>query len=370
MLSDSDLRELLAYKGRFPVLSVYLNTEPESGNADVHRLHLRSLLKEVDLPEDVSTVNRYFEQEHEWSGRSVIVFSCVPDSYFKVYSLAVPVRSRVRVGDQPYVKPLANLLDSYGGYGVVLVDKQGARLFHFHLGELREQDGFIGESVRHTKRGGGSSAPGRRGGTAERTSNVDEVTDRNMREMLDFTIHFFRDNNVRRLLIGGTDENVAIFRNMLPKSWQSLVVGTFPASMIASHAEILDKSMQIGLKAEIAREAKLVETVKTEALKGRVGVLGLDQVLDNVREGRVQVLVIRDGYRSPGYECQGCGYLTTQKIEICPFCGSLFLEIPDAVEMAVRNTMQVGGEVEVLQASQASEQGDHEVFNIGALLRY
>ena len=45
-----------------------------------------------------------------------------------------------------------------------MVDKQGARLFYFHLGELREQEGVLGESVKRTKRGGGSQAAGRRGG--------------------------------------------------------------------------------------------------------------------------------------------------------------------------------------------------------------
>ena len=366
MFTDSDLRELLSYKAKTPVLSVYLNTEPERGNADTHRQHLRSLLKEIDLSEDADVVSYYFEQEHDWSGRSVAVFSCKGEEYFKAFSFAVPVRSRIRTGDQPYVKPLANLLDSYGGYGVVLVDKQGARLFDFHLGELREQEGVVGEAVRHTKKGGGSSSPGRRGGAAGRTVKQEEVAERNMRESLDFASQFFREQHVRRILIGGTDENIAQFRSMLPKAWQSLVVGTFPASMTASHMEILEKTMQIGHETELHREAKVVETVITEASKGRSGVVGLDGVLDHVREGRVQTLVIRDGYRQAGYQCQGCGYLTTQTINECPFCGNNFSEIPDAVEMAVRRVLQTGGDVEVLQADQEFGGG----IDIGGLLRY
>ena len=94
------------------------------------------------------------------------VFSCAPEGFLRAFSLALPVASRVRINNQPHVKPLADLLDSYGGYGVVLVDKQGARLFSFHLGELQEQEGLMGESIRHTKRGGGSQSPGRRGGVA------------------------------------------------------------------------------------------------------------------------------------------------------------------------------------------------------------
>jgi peptide subunit release factor 1 (eRF1) len=366
MLSDHDLHELLSYKAGSPVLSLYLNTEPENGNADYHRLELRSLLREVHIPEDEAVIMRYFDHEHDWTGRSVAVFSCAAEGYFRAYPLAVPVRSRVRINDRPHVKPLADLLDSYGGYGVVLVDKQGARVFNFHLGELREQEGVLGESVRHTKRGGGSSAPGRRGGTAGQTDYVDEVTERNMKDVVSFATHFFSENNIRRILIGGTDQNVALFKSLLPKAWQSLVVGHFPMSMSASNTEVYERSMQIGKEAELQREARLVDTVVTETAKGRMGVLGLDDTLEMVREGRVQVLVLREGYRAPGYVCQGCGYLVTQVMEGCPFCGGAFKEIPDAVETAVRQVMQQGADVEVLQSEQEFVVGQ----SIGALLRY
>ncbi len=366
MLSDHDLHELLSYQAGSPVLSLYLNTEPENGNADSHRLRLRSLLREVNIPEDEAVIMRYFDHEHDWTGRSVVVFSCAAEGYFRAYPLAVPVRSRVRINDRPHVKPLADLLDSYGGYGVVLVDKQGARVFFFHLGELREQEGVLGESVRHTKRGGGSSAPGRRGGVAGQTDYVDEITERNMKEVVGFATHFFSDNNLRRLLIGGTDQNAALFKSLLPKAWQSLVVGHFPMSMAASHTEVLEKAMLIGKEAEMRREARLVDSVVTETAKGRMGVLGLDDTLEMVRAGRVQSLVIREGYRAPGYVCEGCGNLVTQVLETCPFCGASFKEIPDAVETAVRQVMQQGADVEVLHPEQEFGEG----HNIGALLRY
>lgn len=366
MLTDSDLKELLGYQAPEPVLSVFLNTDPAEGSADVFKLRLRSMLKEVDLPEDVFAVTRYLEHEHNWSGRSVAVFSCAPDGYFRAYSLAVPIRSRTRVSDRPYVKPLADLFDSYGGYGVVLLDKQGARLFSFHLGELREQEGVLGESVRHTKRGGGSQAPGRRGGVAGQTNYVEEVAERNMKEMVEFATQFFTENNVRRILIGGTDDNVALFRSQLPKAWQSLVVGAFPMSMVSSHTEVLERAMQIGAEADRQRERQLVSTVITNAAKGRGGVMHLDDTLKAVREGRVQTLLIRDGFRAPGFRCKSCGYLYAQHMDSCQFCGGECEQIPDAVELAVRQVMQAGGEVEVLHG----EHVNGDFHQIGALLRY
>jgi hypothetical protein len=72
-------------------LSVYLNTEPSAGNADAYKLRLRNMLKDYKLPEDVEAIERYFNQEYNWSGRSVAVFSCQPQGFFRAYPLAIPV---------------------------------------------------------------------------------------------------------------------------------------------------------------------------------------------------------------------------------------------------------------------------------------
>jgi peptide chain release factor subunit 1 len=366
MLTETNLKELLGFKTENRVLSIYLNTDPTQGSSDVYRSNLRSMLKDIGLPSDVAAVENYFSREYDWSGRSVAMFSCAPDNFMRTYSLAIPIRNQLVVGDQPYVKPLASLLDYYGGYGVILVDKQGARLFSFHLGELNEQEGILGESVKHTKRGGASTKPGSRGGVAGQTRYEEEVADRNMRDVVDFAAHFFSENNVRRVLIGGTDENVALLRSQLPKSWQSLIMGTFPMSMTASKEEVLEKAKQIGQQVELQKEEQLLKKVVTGAAKEEKGVLNLDDTLSAVHDGKVQVLIIQDGYRAPGYQCQGCGYLTAKELPECQFCGSEFEQIPDAVEMAVHKVMKTGGEVDVLQHQ-------HHVKgfeNIGAILRY
>ncbi|MEN6392999.1 MAG: hypothetical protein ABFD53_04250 [Anaerolineaceae bacterium] len=366
MLTENDLRELLEFRGKHPVLSVYLNIEPSEGSVDAHKLRLRSMLKEADMPEDAEVIERYFDHEFDWVGRSVATFSCAPDSWFRIYSLAIPIRSRVRVGDRPHVKPLVDILDAYGGYGVALVDKQGARLFYFHLGELIEQEGVLGKSVRRTKRGGGSQAQGRRGGTAGLTNYVDEVTERNIREAAEFAAKFFAEKNVRRILIGGTDDNIAAFRAQLPKAWQSLVIGTFPMSMNASHDEVLERAMEIGLQAERRREAKLIDTVITNAAKKRGGVVGLEDTLKAVHEGRVQILLIREGLRVAGQRCTHCGYFNSRLSHTCPLCGGEVEKVSDVIEMAVKKVLESGGEVEVLHDD--FQLADYE--HIGGVLRY
>jgi peptide subunit release factor 1 (eRF1) len=368
MLTEQDLRELIAYRPAHPVLSVYLNVDPSADSAEAHKLRLRQMLKglEAEAPDDTEAVERFVEHEYGWTGRSLAVFSCRQDDFLRSFVFPLAIRSRARRLDRPYVKPLADLLDNYGDYGVALVDKQGARLFHFHLGELDEQEGTLGESVRHTKHGGGSQAPGRRGGTAGQTRYAEEVADRNLKEAARFAARFFQDNRVRRVLIAGTEETVAQFTALLPKKWQSLVMGTFPMDRTAGHAQVLERALALAEDAERKKEGRLVEAIITAAAKGREGVVSLDDTLSAVHAGRVQTLIFREGFRAPGYRCTGCGYLTAQRLKGCPFCGGHFDKIEDAVELAVRRVMADGGEVEVVHDNPELETAG----SIGGLLRY
>ncbi|NTU75526.1 MAG: hypothetical protein HGA53_01840 [Anaerolineaceae bacterium] len=366
MLTEINLREMLAFTAAEPVLSVYLNTEPTSGTAETHKLKLRTLLKDTALPEDVNAIERYLDHEYNWSGRGVAIFSCVPKGFFRAYPVAIPVLDMVHVGERPSLKPLAEIFDNYGGYGVVLLDKQGARLFFFHLGELREQEGYIGDPVKHTKQGGSSSVHGQRGGTAGQTHYADELVDRNMKEIAARSSHFFEENHIRRILIGGSDDNVAQFRSMLAKNWQSLVVGTFRMNMNASQAEVLAEAMQIGLHAEQQKESRLIDELITTARKDGLAVLGLEDTLKAVNEKRVSLLMVANGYRKAGYACKACHALTLDAASTCAICGGEVQPAADVVDAAVNVVLRSNGDVEVASESPALESAGR----ILARLRY
>jgi peptide subunit release factor 1 (eRF1) len=366
MLTQNEMRELLSYTSESPMLSVYLNTDPAMGNAEAYKLRLRTMLKNIELTEDTEAILSFIDHEYDWSGRSLAMFSCVADDFFRAYSLAIPTRDRVRTAHTPHVKPLADLLDNYGGYAVALVDKQGARLFYFHMGELLEQEGVMGQAVRRTKRGGASQMTGRRGGTAGQTNYAEEVAERNMKDAAEFAAHFFNEHRVRRIILAGTDDNVSLFRSQLPKTWQSLVVGTFPLSMTASKIDVSEKALEIIKAEDLRRESDLLHKIMTAAAKGREGTVGLENTLAAVKDGRVNTLVVEDGYRSAGYQCLGCGYLTTQELAVCPFCGGSFDTINDVVDFAVNEVMKTGGDVEIVRDLPALEQAGR----IAAQLRY
>ncbi|MBC8263438.1 MAG: hypothetical protein H8E47_04860 [Anaerolineales bacterium] len=370
MFSENDLQELVGFHSEeSPVLSLYLNVDPTKHTTDEYKLVLRGLLKEVtgQAPrKDIAAVERYFDHEYDWQGKGMVVFSCLGQGFWRAYPLAVPVENHVNVGERPYIKPLTDILDAYGRYGVVLVDQEGARLFLFQLGELQEASGTIGEEVKRMKRGRGSAA-GRRGGVAGRTSRrEEEIAQRNLKEAAELTAKFCAEGRCSRIILGGTEQTVAQFQEMLPRDLQEQVVGSFPAAMTASETEVLDRSLEILAEVEREREKKLVESVITAAAKGGAGVIGLADTLGALYEGRVRILVVDEGYRATAYRCEQCGYIVAQAKEECTFCSSKVKKIDDAVNLIVREVIDQGGKVEIVRDSPALEKAGY----IAALLRY
>ncbi|KAF0109639.1 MAG: hypothetical protein FD147_2146 [Chloroflexi bacterium] len=245
MFTETSLRKIKDFSAIDPVVSLYLNTEPAKGNAETHRLRLRNMLKELPLEKDVESIETFFGHRYDWSGRAVAVFSCAPANFFEYIPLAIPVKDFIKVGSRAEIEPLEDLLEDFNNLGVILVDKQGARLFHFHMGELMEQQGILGDLVKQVKSGSASSSHGLRGGSIDGARNVQETIDRNIREIRDFAVKFFEAHKVKQIIIGGSEDNIAQFRSYLSKHMQSIVIGTFAMSMTASHADVLNKILHM-----------------------------------------------------------------------------------------------------------------------------
>ncbi|MGC9347872.1 MAG: hypothetical protein ACP5JG_07025 [Anaerolineae bacterium] len=360
MFDERALKELASIETEGSILSVYLNVDPTQRTAEEYKLKLREMLKQVEGEadsEDIEAIKRYLEFDYDWSGRGLVIFSRQAEDVWYVYPLSAPVRSMATVAPRPYISPLVELDGLYGHYAVALVDRQNAKFFEFRMGELVDQEEVVGEDIHRTRKGRGSSVVGMRGGAPASGRHEAELVQRNLKEFAAALSKFSGKRDVDRMLIGGSDTTVSQFLDALPMALEDQVIGTFSADMEAGEVEILEER-------EEERHRKAAEAVVTSAAKGMNGVVGLDQTLSVANEGRVQVLVVERDYHENGYRCTGCGYLTTQELEKCVFCGSEFEEIPDAVDAVVAQVVDKGGTVEVVDA------GTMEEARIGALLRY
>lgn len=367
MFDERALKELASVYTEGPILSVYLNVDPTQRTADEYKLKLREMLKQVQDnidADDLEAVKRFVEYDYDWSGRGLVIFSRQAEDIWYDYSLAVPVRSGVTVARRPYISPLVELDGLYGRYVVALVDRQGGTFYFYQMGELVDRREAEGEDVRHTRKGRGSSVHGMRGGAPLSGRREAELIHRNLKEIASALAQFCQKHKPRRLLLGGAEPTVAQFQDVLPSSLRDLVSGTVGVDVEAGEVEIREQAYALLEELEEERHERVVDAVVTSAAKGLNGVVGLDQTLSVANEGRVQILLVEKGYHQPGYRCTGCGYLTTQHLDKCVFCGNDFAEIPDAVEAVVTQVVEKGGTVEVVNDEKMEE------ARIGALLRY
>lgn len=368
---ERNLNELVEFKaGSAPVLSLYLNVDPTQQSRDQYKIALRSLLKAVAgeaKAEDVTAIERYFDFEYDWQGRGVAVFSCQEADFWRSYPLAVPVHNDVYVAHRPYIKPLQDVLDAYGRYGVILVDSEGARMFLFDLGELVETTGLLGEEVRRSKHGSGSGVSGMRGGTTSRAARHGEAAvQRNLKEMAEATEVFCSSNGCTRLVLGGTEANVSQFQDTLAKAIQEKVIGTFAIDSDATVNEIQSRSMEVIEEVAIEREVELVDEMVANWRRGSGAAVGLSDTLVSLQEHRVALLLIAAGYEASGYRCENCRYLMlTERVE-CPLCGGKVEVVNDLVETMTHRALEQGVEVEIVRGNEALE----DAGSVGALLRY
>ncbi|MEN8098375.1 MAG: hypothetical protein ABFQ89_04815, partial [Chloroflexota bacterium] len=215
MITESRLQKLAGFEPTgSPVVSLYLNVDPKQRTSGAYKLRLRGLLKGIDedaIRSDTEAITSYFDHEYDWSGRSVVLFSSQESNFWETYPLAVPLpKSHIVVAERPFIRPLVRLFDQYGSYAVALVDQLGARLFDFHMGQLAETSGTMGEEVRRLKKGGGSSRGGAsRSGGRGGSQREKEVAAQNLRDAADLTTEFFEQRNIKHLLIAGTEQIVA-----------------------------------------------------------------------------------------------------------------------------------------------------------------
>ena len=162
MITQEQFQELLSYEPtEARVLTVYLSTDSGEEPIESIRLKAKSMLREAcDLEEDAQAIESSLNHSFDWTSPGLVVFSSQGGTFFRAFPTAVSFRNRLRTAPKPYLKPLAHLLEYYAHYGVVLVDRVGARFFAYHLGELEETDGYMGEEIHKLKQGQGSSAVG------------------------------------------------------------------------------------------------------------------------------------------------------------------------------------------------------------------
>lgn len=371
MIRQEQVDQLLAFTGNEqPVLSLYLNLEPARQLRRSYRIVVEDLVKDLErrleehdraaFEREVARVQRFLESAQP-QGKGLALFSCTPRNFWQVYPLPVAVADRLSLGPLPYVQPLLDVLDEYERYVVALVDKEKARLFTVYLGEIEEERDLFDVVPGKHKQGGWSQADYQRHHEVHVHWHLKRVAEELAR--------LLRRRPFDRLVLAGPEEATSELRRLLTRPLAMRLVGSFPAEIFASEAEVLEQTLAIERQVERETEERLVSEVVELAGNGGRATLGLSATLEAIWLGRVEKLLVAEGARSPGAECASCGRLEPGAPTACPVCHGTMVLLEDVVERAVERALDERGRVEIVHgeaATRLKQAGE----GVGALLRF
>jgi peptide chain release factor subunit 1 len=363
MMQEGDLQELAELVSKeAPILSLYLNVDPHRRSTEEHKLNLRRLLAQAAQqgasPADIERAERFFDHEYDRHGRGVACFSCQGQDLWRSYALPVPVEDFAFVGSRPYVTPLGDVWDAYGRFAVIMVDREGARVFVYQLGALEDSAGTLGTEVKRHKQGGWAAQKLQR--------YEDQEARQNLKVAAEWADAYVREHKATRVVLSGNQSTLAQFRELLPRDLQDKVVGQMSLDMTSSPAQVWERAFDLTLAAQQQAELDLLEQLVTVARKGGAGSLGLEDTLAAMQQGRVYQLLVDREFHQPGNQCSACQAVLAQMVATCPYCGGALVETADVVNLAVQQALDAGLKVSILDHGPETV----EMAGIAAVLRY
>ena len=369
-ITEAAIRELASIKGeRAPITSCYLDV-------DGRRLaRSKDLEHEVDVvlkgarakaDGDYSVINdlRRIEQYvHDGLDRSRVrglaIFACSAERLWQVFELPVPVRTRVVVNHVPAVGQLESVLHEHEPIGVLMADRQRARMFVFELGELVERSELFEQVPRET------DIRGLRDRGGDHPQVLEEHTQQHLRNAAQVAFAVWSQHPFAHLAIAAPDHLAGQLESDLHPYLRERLCGRLAVPVTVNHGEVLAAAQQVESRVERRREAQVVERLREAVAAGRKGVAGLADAVDALGDHRVDTLVVSQGFAAPGWRCGGCDRLAAIGRR-CKRCGGEMVEIDDLVEDAVEEALAQSCQVEICVGN-----ADLDVMGrVGALLRY
>jgi peptide subunit release factor 1 (eRF1) len=275
------------------------------------------------------------------------------------------VRNGVWWRDTPYLRPLIEILDEHERYGVVLTDREHARLFTVVLGEIEEHlEAFAERDVTHIKTSGTDHIRSQ----MHIQRKADEHARAHLKHVAEFTSRLSNLHAFDRLILAGTIEVTTELYGLLPKFLRTRLAGKLSLPVTTNEAEVLEASLKIEEEIERKREVELVEELITASKKQQQAVRGLDETLLALQEWRVWQLIYADDFETRGGQCTNCGALLAKDTEGCRYCGKPVRVVEDLIELAAARVIEMQGKVEQVRGAAARRL--KEAGSVGALLRY
>ncbi|HET8924757.1 MAG TPA: hypothetical protein VFN26_17385 [Candidatus Acidoferrum sp.] len=316
-----------------PVLTVYLDTDQAKqinrGLKPGYLIHLESDAKSIAQtvsPNEQTLFRKQLQRtvaylERQSSRCLGVVIFAGKDSW-EFVPLQVEVEDEIHWGT-PSLAQLLWLLDEHKRYGVVVPGRKRARFFLYWLGEVREleEKEFRLEPSKKKEMGPVARLGVRVSRGTNRAAFEHHVAaeyahyDQQIAERIERWFAGERLDSV--FLVGLAQMAKAIRKEVTPALVEKIVLVEEDLGWV-SRTELLDR-----IEPAIVSHKQKREMASVEAMLGdsRNVVMGIDEVLVQLQQGKIRSLLVKKGLNGSLQQCVNCSWVDRTSDPVCPACG-------------------------------------------------
>ncbi|MEN3340518.1 MAG: hypothetical protein V7647_4194 [Acidobacteriota bacterium] len=303
MSLSEQLGRLAAFEpAPYPVVSLYLNTQPGQHGRDQHQAFIRKEFKarsqtypagspeRESLDQDLERISQYLATELEPSANGVAIFACSAGELFEAIQTGGAVEQHwLHIGDQPHLYPLARLESQYPRYAAVLADTHSARIMVFAAGDLVAERDVVGVKTRSTSQGGWSQARYQR--------HISNFHLHHAKEVIDTLDRVVQSEGITQILLSGDEAIMPVLREQLPKHLADKVVDQVRLPTHAPVSDVMKASLEAMGKLNERTDREKVDAAIGAYRAGGLGVVGPEDTLMALAAGQVEELLISASLR-------------------------------------------------------------------------
>jgi len=354
------LSEVYDRENRDAFISLYINFDSNYKDFIRKRLDACKLVlrNDKDLVENLekSIEKAYrFLKTRENNQKGAIVFVSDINSFFRGYKVDLNIGNLFVVDTSPYLKPVVELLDDYEDFGLVILDNHRAKIYVVSGDRVKKSKKISEDVLNRHKKGGWSQARFQRIRKGEIKHFLKDVSS--------YVSKLFSESNISKIIIGGPGNAKSWFVEYLPKDVENKVVDV--VDMDFDGKDAVSDAEYLVMERDEEEKLQEVDRLKGEILRDGLAVYGLKDVIDAVRNGKVELLLVNRGLRVKGWICEKCQVVEPGFKEKCPYCGSMTSEV-DVIEEIVEFAERTDAKIEFLDDNNTLK----ELGGIGGFLRF
>ena len=287
----------------YPVVSLYLNTQPGQTGRDQFHTFVRKEFaargktypagspERESLDKDLERISSFLTNQIEPSANGVAVFACSAGELFETVQTSAPIADHwLYIGDQPHLYPLARIESLQPTCAIVLADTNAARIMVFATGEVVSQEEVTGVKTKRMSQGGWSQARYQR--------HVENFHVQHVKEVVEALEKIVQRENISEIVVAGDEVVLPLLREQMPKHLQQKVVEHVRMNSNSRREHLISTSLEALRRAHTEGEREKVDAAVSGFRSGGLGVVGPEDTLEALVKGQVDELLISSHLRS------------------------------------------------------------------------